>query len=39
MDGQLNYLNVDTRAATGVYSEYVYLTGAATSLYDDVPRN
>lgn len=39
MDGQLNYLYVDTRAAIGVYSEYVYLTGAATSLYDNVPRN
>lgn len=39
MDGQLNYLYADTRAATGIYSEYVYLTGAAASLYDDVPRN
>lgn len=39
MDGQLNYLYVDTRAATGIYSEFVYLTGIATSLYDDVPYN
>lgn len=39
MDGQLNYLYVDTRSATGIYSEFVYLTGAATAIYDDVPRN
>ena len=39
MDGQLNYIYADTRADTGVYSEYVYLTGAATSIYDDVPHN
>lgn len=39
MDGQLNYLYVDTRAATGIYSEYVWLTGAAATLYDDVPHN
>ncbi|KEQ53191.1 VOC family protein [Sphingobium chlorophenolicum] len=39
MDGQLNYIYADTRADTGVYSEFVYLTGAATSIYDDVPHN
>jgi Glyoxalase/Bleomycin resistance protein/Dioxygenase superfamily len=39
MEGQLNYLYVDTRAELGVYSEYVYLTGAAIGIYDDVPRN
>lgn len=39
MDGQLNYLYVDTRAQIGIYSEYIYLTGAATAMYDDVPRN
>ncbi|SCW60017.1 Glyoxalase/Bleomycin resistance protein/Dioxygenase superfamily protein [Sphingobium faniae] len=39
MDGQLNYLYVDTRPVTGIYNEYVYLTGAATSIYDDVPHN
>lgn len=39
MEGQLQYLYVDTRALTGLYSEFVYLTGTATSLYDDVPRN
>lgn len=39
MNGQLNYLYVDTRASLGLYSEYVYLTGAATALYDDVPHN
>ncbi|WP_052757407.1 VOC family protein [Sphingobium chungbukense] len=39
MDGQLNYIYADTRAQTGIYSEFVYLTGAATSIYDDVPHN
>ena len=39
MDGQLNYLYADTRSITGLYSEFVYLTGAATAIYDDVPRN
>lgn len=39
MDGQLNYLYVDTRPAIGIYSEFIYLTGKATSLYDDVPHN
>lgn len=39
MDGQLNYLYADTRAAIGVYSEFIYLTGAAAHIYDDVPRN
>ena len=39
MDGQLNYLYVDTRALTGIFSEYVFLKGAALALYDDVPRN
>jgi hypothetical protein len=27
------------RAEQGVFSEYVYLTGAAIGIYDDVPRN
>lgn len=39
MEGQLRYLYADTRAALGFYSEFVCLTGAALSLYDDVPRN
>lgn len=39
MDGQLNYLYADTRADIGIYSEFIYLTGAATHIYDDVPRN
>lgn len=39
MDGQLNYMYVDTRADLGIYSEFIHLTGAATTLYDDVPRN
>lgn len=39
MDGQLNYLYADTLALTGIYSEYVFLKGAALSLYDDVPHN
>lgn len=39
MQGQLHYLYADTRALTGIYSEYVYLTGAALAIYDDVPHN
>lgn len=39
MNGDLNFLYVDTRADLGIYSEYVMLTGAAKGLYDDVPRN
>jgi hypothetical protein len=39
MEGQLNYLYVDTCAELGAYSENVYLTGAAIGIYDDVPRN
>jgi hypothetical protein len=27
------------RAERGIFSEYVYLTGAAIGIYDDVPRN
>ena len=38
-DGELNMIYVDTRAMTGLYSEYLYLTGAAlTEHYGDVPR-
>jgi len=39
MDGQLRALYVDTRDLLGIYSEYVYLSGAALKLYDDVPQN
>lgn len=39
MEGQLNYLYVDTRADLGVYCEFVFLSGAATAIYDDVPQN
>jgi hypothetical protein len=39
MDGDLNYLYADTRADLGIYSEFVFLTGSALGLYDDVPRN
>lgn len=39
MNGDLRFLYVDTRADLGCYSEYVLRTGAALSLYDDVPRN
>lgn len=39
MNGQLNYLYVDTRSVIGIYSEFVYLTGDATAIYDDVPQN
>ena len=39
MGGELKYAYVDTRADLGVYSEYVWLSGAAAHLYDDVPHN
>lgn len=39
MNGELNYLYADTRADLGIYSEFVFLTGSALGLYDDVPRN
>jgi hypothetical protein len=39
MNGALNYLYADTRALTGIYSEFVFLTGEALAIYDDVPRN
>ncbi len=39
MVGELNFLYADTRADLGVFSEFIYLTGAAVHIYDDVPRN
>jgi hypothetical protein len=39
MHGHLRYLYADTRAELGIYSEYVFLTGPALHIYDDVPRN
>ncbi|MBV9840416.1 MAG: VOC family protein [Sphingomonadaceae bacterium] len=39
MDGNLHFLYVDSRADLGYYQEYVYLTGPALRLYDDVPAN
>jgi hypothetical protein len=39
MDGQLHYAYVDTRAALGIYTEYVCLSGAALRIYDDVPQS
>jgi len=39
MEGQLRALYVDTRDLLGIYSEYVYLSGAALNLYDDIPQN
>jgi hypothetical protein len=38
MGGGLKVVYVDTRADLGVYSEYVWLSGAASGYYDDVPR-
>lgn len=38
-DGQLRALYVDTRDLLGIYSEYVYLSGAALNLYNDVAQN
>lgn len=39
MNGDLRYIYADTRAHLGVYSEFVYLTGSATKIYDDLPHN
>ena len=39
MDGQFRYLYADTRALTGIYSEYTFREGAATAMYDGVPHN
>jgi hypothetical protein len=39
MDGHLRYAYVETRADLGIYTEYVWLTGPAEAIYDDVPRN
>lgn len=39
MDGHLRAVYVDTRALLGIYSEYVFFSGPALSLYDDVPHN
>lgn len=39
MGGNLHFMYVDTRAELGIYSEFVMLRGAASTLYDDVPRN
>jgi hypothetical protein len=39
MDGQLRALYVDTRDLLGIYSEYVYLSGGALNMYDDIPQN
>lgn len=39
MNGDLNYIYADTRGSIGIYSEFIYLTGSALSIYDDVPRN
>lgn len=39
MDGNLHYMYIDSRADIGIYQEYVYLTGPAVHLYDDVPAN
>lgn len=38
-DGEMNVMFVDLRPVTGAFAEYVYLTGSATSYYDDVPRS
>jgi hypothetical protein len=39
MDGNLKAIYVDTRALIGIYSEYVFLSGPALNMYDDVPHN
>lgn len=39
MDGHLRYAYVDTRADLGIYTEYVCLTGPASTMYDDIPHN
>ena len=39
MDGHLRAIFVDTRALFGHYSEYLFFSGPALSLGDDIPRN
>ncbi len=39
MGGDLKVMYVDTRTQLGIYCEFVHLSGAATKIYDDVPRN
>jgi len=39
MDGHLRVIFVDARAELGYHQEYVFLTGPALQLYDDVPVN
>lgn len=39
MDGHLRAIYVDTRDLLGIYSEYVFFSGPALNIYDDVPRN
>ena len=39
MDGNLRAIYVDTRDLLGIYSEYVFFTGPALNMYDDVPHN
>lgn len=39
MDGHLRAIYVDTRDLLGIYSEYVFFSGPALGMYDDVPRN
>lgn len=39
MGGNLRAVFVDTRDITGLYSEYLFFSGPALSLNDDVPHN
>ena len=39
MDGHLRVIFVDARAELGYHQEYVFLSGPALHLYDDVPAN
>jgi len=39
MDGHLRVIFIDQRATLGYHQEYVFLTGPALHLYDDVPAN
>jgi hypothetical protein len=39
MDGHLRFAYADTRQDLGIYTEFVCLTGPATEIYNDVPRN
>lgn len=38
-DGGIQLIYLDTRPDLGIWSEYVYLSGAMMTYYDDVPRN